>query len=599
MKHKTKPAPLTPMADAYRGPVQWRQLVDWLREDGVITAVEADRTIARCSQAESAQPALVRLAAVGMQRASDGQAMDVEELTQHLARRAGLPYLRIDPLRVDAGKVSDTMSATYAERHKVLPVQVTAAEVVVATSEPFIDDWVAEVERQSRRSVRRVVANPAEIKRFTAEFFALAKSVRAAIKSGGAAGATSFEQLVELGKTGRQLDANDQGVIQVVDWLWQYAFDQRASDIHLEPRRDQGVIRFRIDGVLHPVYQVPPGVMNAITARVKLLGRMDVVEKRRPQDGRIKTRNPRGDEIEMRLSTLPTAFGEKLVMRIFDPDTAVKDLSALGFTPHDAGRWEQLVSRPHGIILVTGPTGSGKTTTLYSTLRRVATEEVNVSTIEDPIEKIDPALNQTQVQPQLDFSFAEGVRALMRQDPDIIMIGEIRDLETAEMAVQAALTGHLVFSTLHTNDAPSALTRLMELGVPAYLLNATILGVLAQRLVRTLCPQCKQPDDGASTELLAEAVKPWKINSGNWRPYKPIGCVDCRMTGFRGRMGIYELLSVTEAFKGLVQHDVGPAPLRKQAVADGMRPLRLAGAMRAAEGLTTLPEVIAATPPLS
>ena len=599
MKHKTKPAPLTPMADAYRGPVQWRQLVDWLREDGVITAVEADRTIARCSQAESAQPALVRLAAVGMQRASDGQAMDVEELTQHLARRAGLPYLRIDPLRVDAGKVSDTMSATYAERHKVLPVQVTAAEVVVATSEPFIDDWVAEVERQSRRSVRRVVANPAEIKRFTAEFFALAKSVRAAIKSGGAAGATSFEQLVELGKTGRQLDANDQGVIQVVDWLWQYAFDQRASDIHLEPRRDQGVIRFRIDGVLHPVYQVPPGVMSAITARVKLLGRMDVVEKRRPQDGRIKTRNPRGDEIEMRLSTLPTAFGEKLVMRIFDPDTAVKDLSALGFTPHDAGRWEQLVSRPHGIILVTGPTGSGKTTTLYSTLRRVATEEVNVSTIEDPIEKIDPALNQTQVQPQLDFSFAEGVRALMRQDPDIIMIGEIRDLETAEMAVQAALTGHLVFSTLHTNDAPSALTRLMELGVPAYLLNATILGVLAQRLVRTLCPHCKQPDDGASTELLAEAVKPWKINSGNWRPYKPVGCVDCRMTGFRGRMGIYELLSVTEAFKGLVQHDVGPAPLRKQAVADGMRPLRLAGAMRAAEGLTTLPEVIAATPPLS
>ena len=598
MKRSTRPAPLATVVP-YVGPVHWRHLVEWLRDDGVITPAEAERTIARCSQAESAQPALVRLAAVGVARASDGAPMDVEELTQHLARRAGLEYLRIDPLKVDAGKISDTMSASYAERHKVLPVQVTPAEVVVATSEPFIDDWVAEVERQSRRTVRRVVANPAEIKRYTGEFFALARSVRAAIKSGSGAGTTSFEQLVELGKSGKQLDANDQGVIQVVDWLWQYAFDQRASDIHLEPRRDQGVIRFRIDGVLHPVYQVPPGVMNAITARVKLLGRMDVVEKRRPQDGRIKTRNPRGDEIEMRLSTLPTAFGEKLVMRIFDPDTAVKDLSALGFTPHDAGRWEQLVSRPHGIILVTGPTGSGKTTTLYSTLRRVATEEVNVSTIEDPIEKIDPALNQTQVQPQLDFSFAEGVRALMRQDPDIIMIGEIRDLETAEMAVQAALTGHLVFSTLHTNDAPSALTRLMELGVPAYLLNATILGVLAQRLVRTLCPQCKQPDDGASTELLAEAVKPWKINSGNWRPYKPVGCVNCRMTGFRGRMGIYELLSVTEAFKGLVQHDVGPAPLRKQAVADGMRPLRLAGAMRAAEGLTTLPEVIAATPPLS
>ena len=596
MKRNTKPAPLAP--SGYHGPVQWRHLIEWMHEDGVITRAEADRTIARCSQAESAQPALVRLAAVGVARAQDGQPMEVEELTQYLARRAGLDYLRIDPLKVDAGKVSDTMSAGYAERHKVLPVQVTAAEVVVATSEPFIDDWVVEVERQARRSVRRVVANPADIKRYTAEFFALARSVRAAQKSGGAAAATSFEQLVELGRSGRQLDANDQGVIQVVDWLWQYAFDQRASDIHLEPRREQGVIRFRIDGVLHPVYQVPPGVMNAITARVKLLGRMDVVEKRRPQDGRIKTRNPRGEEIEMRLSTLPTAFGEKLVMRIFDPETAVKDLTALGFTPHDAERWEALVRRPHGIILVTGPTGSGKTTTLYSTLRRVATEEVNVSTIEDPIENIDPRLNQTQVQPQLDFGFAEGVRALMRQDPDIIMIGEIRDLQTAEMAVQAALTGHLVFSTLHTNDAPSAFTRLMELGVPSYLLSATMLGVLAQRLVRTLCPHCKQPDEQAGTELLAEAVRPWKINKGNYRPFKAVGCVDCRMTGYRGRMGIYELLSVSDALRAVVHGDVSMAALRKQAVADGMHPLRLAGAMRAAEGLTTLAEIIAATPPL-
>ena len=321
-------------------------------------------------------------------------------------------------------------------------------------AEPFITDWVGEVERQSRRSVRRVVASPSDIHRYTAEFFALAKSVRAAQKAGGAPSAASFEQLVELGKSNKQLDANDQSVVQVVDWLWQYAFDQRASDIHLEPRREQGVIRFRIDGVLHPAYQMPMGVMNAMVARIKLLGRMDVVEKRRPLDGRIKTRNLRGDEVEMRLSTLPTAFGEKMVMRIFDPDTAVKDLDALGFAQHDAKRWEQLVTRPHGIILVTGPTGSGKTTTLYSTLKRVATEEVNVSTIEDPIEMIEPSFNQTQVQPQLDFGFTEGLRALMRQDPDIIMVGEIRDLATAEMAVQAALTGHLVFSTLHTNDAP-------------------------------------------------------------------------------------------------------------------------------------------------
>ncbi|MGH6626801.1 MAG: GspE/PulE family protein [Burkholderiaceae bacterium] len=579
------------------GPLDWRRMVEWLSADGVISADEAQRTIARCAQAESAQHPLVRLANVAMARASDGKPLDIESLTQYLAGRAGLDYLRIDPLKVDVGKVADIMSAAYAERHRVLPVQVTPSEVVVATAEPFITDWLAEVERQSRRSVRRVVANPQDIHRYTVEFFALAKSVRAAQRAGGNQGAASFEQLVELGKSNKQLDANDQGVVQVVDWLWQYAFDQRASDIHLEPRREQGVIRFRIDGVLHPVYQMPMGVLNAMTARIKLLGRMDVVEKRRPQDGRIKTRNPRGDEIEMRLSTLPTAFGEKMVMRIFDPDTAVKDLDALGFSSHDAQRWEQLVQRPYGIILVTGPTGSGKTTTLYSTLKRVATEEVNVSTVEDPIEMIEPAFNQTQVQPQLDFNFAEGLRALMRQDPDIIMVGEIRDLATAEMAVQAALTGHLVFSTLHTNDAPSAITRLMELGVPSYLINATVLGVLAQRLVRTLCQQCREKDEASTREALGTVVRPWKI-SGGYRPYKPVGCVDCRMTGFMGRMGLYELLTVSEAFKDKVNQEPSIDALRRQAVADGMRPLRLAGALRVAEGLTTLQEVLTATPPL-
>jgi general secretion pathway protein E len=579
------------------GPLDWRQLVDWLSADMVISQEEARRTVARCSQAESAQHPLVRLAAVAMTRSGDGKPLDIESLTQYLAGRAGLDYLRIDPLKVDVGRVADTMSAAYAERHRVLPVQVTAAEVVVATAEPFLTDWIAEVERQSRRTVRRVVANPQDIHRFTAEFFALAKSVRAAQRAGGGAGGASFEQLVELGRSNKQLDANDQGVVQVVDWLWQYAFDQRASDIHLEPRREQGVIRFRIDGVLHPVYQMPMGVLNAMTARIKLLGRMDVVEKRRPQDGRIKTRNPRGDEVEMRLSTLPTAFGEKMVMRIFDPDTAVKDLDALGFAQHDAQRWEALVKRPHGIILVTGPTGSGKTTTLYSTLKRVATEEVNVSTVEDPIEMIEPAFNQTQVQPQLDFGFAEGLRALMRQDPDIIMLGEIRDLETAEMAVQAALTGHLVFSTLHTNDAPSAITRLMELGVPAYLLNATVLGVLAQRLVRTLCRQCRAEDGDGPRQAVEDAIRPWKL-TGSWKPYRPVGCVDCRMTGFMGRMGLYELLTTSEAFKEKVSKEPSIDALRRQGVADGMRPLRLAGALRVAEGLTTLEEVLTATPPL-
>ena len=569
------------MTAPLHGPLEWRRIVQWLREDGVIAVEEAQRTVARLAQAESSQHPLVRLASVAMARASDDKPLDIEALTEYLATRVGLDYLRIDPLRVDVGKVAETMSANYAERHKVLPVQVTPNEVVIATSEPFITDWVAEVERQARRTVRRVLVNPLDLQRYTVEFFALAKSVRNAQKTSGSLSASSFEQLVELGKSSKQLDANDQGVVKVVDWLWQYAFDQRASDIHLEPRREQGVIRFRIDGVLHPVYQMPLSVMAAMVARVKLLGRMDVIERRRPQDGRIKTRNLRGDEVEMRLATLPTAFGEKMVMRIFDPDTAFKDLDALGFSSHDAQRWEALIARPHGVILVTGPTGSGKTSTLYSTLKRVATEAVNVSTIEDPIEMIEPSFNQTQVQPQIDFDFPEGVRALMRQDPDIIMVGEIRDQQTAQMAVQAALTGHLVFSTLHTNDAPSAVTRLMELGIPNYLLSATLIGVLAQRLVRTLCKLCKQPEEGASSEALTEAVKPWKL-SGGYQPFKPVGCIECRMTGFRGRIGLFELLTVTEALKQGITHEPSIDSLRRQAVQDGMRPLRLAGALHVA-----------------
>ena len=584
------------MTAPLHGPLEWRRIVQWLREDGVIAVEEAQRTVARLAQAESSQHPLVRLASVAMARASDDKPLDIEALTEYLATRVGLDYLRIDPLRVDVGKVAETMSANYAERHKVLPVQVTPNEVVIATSEPFITDWVAEVERQARRTVRRVLVNPLDLQRYTVEFFALAKSVRNAQKTSGSLSASSFEQLVELGKSSKQLDANDQGVVKVVDWLWQYAFDQRASDIHLEPRREQGVIRFRIDGVLHPVYQMPLSVMAAMVARVKLLGRMDVIERRRPQDGRIKTRNLRGDEVEMRLATLPTAFGEKMVMRIFDPDTAFKDLDALGFSSHDAQRWEALIARPHGVILVTGPTGSGKTSTLYSTLKRVATEAVNVSTIEDPIEMIEPSFNQTQVQPQIDFDFPEGVRALMRQDPDIIMVGEIRDQQTAQMAVQAALTGHLVFSTLHTNDAPSAVTRLMELGIPNYLLSATLIGVLAQRLVRTLCKLCKQPEEGASSEALTEAVKPWKL-SGGYQPFKPVGCIECRMTGFRGRIGLFELLTVTEALKQGITHEPSIDSLRRQAVQDGMRPLRLAGALHVAQGITTLDEVMASTPP--
>ncbi len=591
-------------ADPPRSRLEWPLLLGWLREDGWISAEDAERVSARFRAGPSSLHALVRLGGAGLVRqrsaAGAGRVLDTEALTEWLAGRCRLPYLRIDPLRVDVGRVAEVMSVHYAELRRALPVSVTPTEVVIATAEPLDTAWVAEIEAHTRRTVRLVVANPDDLRRYTTEFYALARSVRAAQKSGEVATSASFEQLVELGKTNKTLDANDQGVVQVVDWLWQYAFDQRASDIHLEPRRDMGAIRFRIDGVLHTVYQVPLTVMGAMTARIKLLGRMDVVEKRRPLDGRIKTKRPEGvegagGEVEMRLSTLPTAFGEKMVMRIFDPETTVKGLDALGFGGHEAEAWQQLIARPHGIILVTGPTGSGKTTTLYATLKSLAREEVNVCTIEDPIEMIEPAFNQTQVQAALEMGFAEGLRALMRQDPDIIMVGEIRDLATAEMAIQAALTGHLVFSTLHTNDAVGAVTRLADLGVPTYLIAATVIGVLAQRLTRTLCPTCKARDDAVSREMLDDAAQPWRL-SGGVRPYKAVGCLECRHTGYRGRAGLYELLIMSPAARKAIHPGLDSEALRRQAIKDGQRPLRLGGVMKVAEGLTTLEEVLRNTP---
>jgi general secretion pathway protein E len=527
--------------------------------------------------------------------------LSLEWLTQWLAEKTAMEYYHIDPLKINFSAVTDVMSNHYAARFRILPVEVTTKEAVVATSEPYVKEWEKELKPILKLDIRRVMANPLDIARYQVEFYNLAKSVKGAAKLGDQrSGIGNFEQLVEMGKTQGQLDANDQHIVHVVDWLWQYAFDQRASDIHMEPRRDFGEVRFRIDGVLHNVYQIPAAVAAAMTSRIKILGRMDVVEKRRPQDGRIKTRTADGLEIELRLSTLPTAFGEKLVMRIFDPEVIVKDFAELGFSEDDKTRWKHMIDQPNGIILVTGPTGSGKTTTLYSTLKTLATPEVNVCTIEDPIEMIEPAFNQMQVQASIELGFAQGVRALMRQDPDIVMVGEVRDLETADMAVQAALTGHLVLSTLHTNDAASAVTRLLDLGVPPYLLNSTILGVMAQRLVRTLCKHCKEKVPYAADRegeiSWDEFVAPWKAK----RPahvYRAVGCLECRNTGYLGRVGLYEILLLSPAVRKLITAEADVAKIREQAYKEGMKPLRISGALKVAMGVTTLDEVLKVAPP--
>jgi general secretion pathway protein E len=581
------------------------QIFSWMLADGLIDKADAkvryNEAQALLRNASIAMHPLTAVAQIKLQSVTlPHKLLTLDSLTEWMAGKVKLPFFRIDPLKIDFTRVADVMSATYAARFNILPVELTPTEVVIATAEPFVIEWEAEISKITRRNVKLVVANPLDIAQYTAQFFTLAKSIKGANKFGNqdVSLRSNFEQLVELGKSNKTLDANDQHIVNIVDWLWQYAFEQRASDIHLEPKRDLGAIRFRIDGILHQVYQVPAAVMIAMTARIKLLGRMDVIEKRRPQDGRIKTRTAGGQEIELRLSTLPTAFGEKLVMRIFDPEVVVKTLPELGFPSDDAKRWDALTNRPHGIILVTGPTGSGKTTTLYTTLKALATSEVNVCTVEDPIEMVESAFNQMQVQHGIDLSFADGVRALMRQDPDIIMVGEIRDLETAEMAIQAALTGHLVLSTLHTNDAPSAVMRLLELGVPYYLLETTLIGIMAQRLVRTLCPACKKPEGELSDEVWAGLIESWKLPKPA-QIYRPIGCPECRQTGYRGRTGLYELLTITQPFSKLIKEETDIHALRQQSVKDGMKPLRIAGALKIAEGVTTADEVLKVTAALT
>lgn len=585
-------------APAGERPLDLRMLMDALLRDGRISA-DTHTQVLNTSRSKE-QATMHPLIYIGSQNLPDasrsGVRLDTPALLSWLAESCGMPLYHLDPLKINVPAITGAMSFEFAQRHKILAVDVTPDYVTIASCEPYITAWEDNLEHVLRRPIRRVLIDPEVLRRYTIELYSLSRSVRGAsgATSGNQpAGVTNFEQLLELGDM-KDPDANDAHIVNIVDWLLQYAFEQRASDIHIEPRREVSHIRFRIDGVLYNVNEFPAQVGTAITSRLKILGRLNVAEKRKPQDGRLKTKSPEGNEVEMRLSTLPTAFGEKLVMRIFDPDVLLRSFDELGLANEDYERWRGMLDKPHGIILVTGPTGSGKTTTLYSSLKTLATPEVNVCTIEDPIEMMEDSFNQMQVQHNIELDFASGVRALMRQDPDIIMIGEIRDLETAEMAIQAALTGHLVLSTLHTNDAPSAITRLLELGIPPYLLKATVLGVMAQRLVRTLCPNCKQPDT-ISAHDWQDLIQPWK-SSPPKTVYQPQGCLECRNTGYRGRQGIYEILLMSEAVQGLIGDEIDIEKIRLQAIKEGMRSLRLSGAQKVAAGSTTIAEVLRVAP---
>ncbi|OZY43146.1 type II secretion system protein E [Pseudomonas fragi] len=578
----------------------------WLDLDNLLSALLAQNRISQhCAEQallrshEASSTALHPLVFLAQQQfcdpGRDGRILDLETLTAWLAEHAEQPYLRLDPLKVDAATVTGAMTFAFAQRHGIIAVAADASAITIASTQPWVSSWEADLRQSVKRPIRRVIANPLEIQRLSVEFFQLAKSVTgAALNDQKTSPQANFEQLLTLGAGDREPDANDAHIVKIVDWLFQYAFEQRASDIHIEPRREQGCVRFRIDGVLHDVYQFPPQVTMAVVSRLKSLGRMNVAEKRKPQDGRIKTRLPQGAEVELRLATLPTAFGEKMVMRIFDPQVLLKSFEQLGLRPEDMQRWQQITTRANGIILITGPTGSGKTSTLYATLKQLATPQVNLCTLEDPIEMIEPAFNQMQVQPGIDLTFANGVRAMLRQDPDIIMLGEIRDLETAEVAIQAALTGHLVLSTLHTNDAPGAISRLLELGVAPYLIKTTLLGVMAQRLVRILCPDCKT-GHLPSPDAWSGFVPAWP-HATPATVYRPMGCTRCRGTGYSGRTGVCEIMLLSEKLKALIGPDTELSAIRRLASAEGMLSLRLAAAHKVASGATSMEEALRVTP---
>ena len=518
-----------------------------------------------------------------------GKKLTEDVITELIAQETGMPYLKIDPLKLNLDIVTANISRPFAQKHLMVPVGKEDGVIVLAVADPFDEEGVESLTQSTRMYYRRVLSSKGDIVKIVREFYGFRSSMVAAQKEmSGGNELGNLEQYVKL-KGDSEIEATDQHVINAVEYLLHYAYDQRASDIHIEPKRISSLVRMRIDGILHNIHKIPSVVHPSIVSRIKMLARMDIAEKRRPQDGRIKTEY-KDKEIELRISTLPTAFGEKIVLRVFDPDILCHSLKELGFEKRDLKLFSSFLKSPHGIILVTGPTGSGKTTTLYSALKAVSSPKVNIVTIEDPIEMVIEEFNQVGVQPQVGIDFAGCLRTILRQDPDIIMVGEIRDKDTAENAVQAALTGHLVLSSLHTNDAPSAINRLVDLGVPPFLISSTLLGVMAQRLVRKVCTNCASKRSLTTGEIESLGLKP-----GDYQVSYGEGCSECRNTGYRGRTGIYEIMPLTDGIKALLSGNIDTDTLARAARDDGLVSLKKSGILKLYNGVTTPEEIISVT----
>ena len=574
------------------------QKKDILSKQGRLTAkLEQIRAMRQSSgKGRSSNPVTIIdvISSLELSRADDSaKILDEETIFQALAKFWKIPFKKIDPLKLDLNLVTTTIPHTFARKHLVLPISKNEGYLTVATPDPFNVEVMQDIAQVTQQKIKPVFSTKTDIIKLINEFFGFKRSIAAAEHqfSMPSVDLGNLEQYVRL-RSSDELPSNDQHIVNAVDHLFSYAFDQRSSDVHIEPKREKSTVRLRIDGTLHTVYELPKNVHSAIVSRIKNLARLDMAEKRRPQDGRIKMEKG-GVEAEIRVSSVPVAFGEKLVMRIMDPDILFQQLETLGFTNMDLIRYQQFINMPHGIVLVCGPTGSGKSTTLYSTLRYLSSPDINITTVEDPIEMVHEEFNQIAVQPVIGITFASILRNILRQDPDIIMIGEMRDLDTAENAIQAALTGHLVLSTLHTNDAPSSVTRLLDLGVPSFLIQATVAGILAQRLVRKICPDCKEPFEMDAAELTAMGLDigkegPVELHCGK-------GCLKCRGTGYRGRSGAFEVLPMTEAIRKHITAECDVEALRDMARKEGMVTLRENAIKKLLEGKTTYQEVLRVT----
>ncbi|MFZ2491084.1 MAG: ATPase, T2SS/T4P/T4SS family [Thermoanaerobaculia bacterium] len=562
------------------------------KQKGEILAAERAQGHARGKHHEDGSPFKLIQSLNLTDASGSGTRIDDFLVSRLFAEDVHLPFFKIDPLKLDVEMIESKISRPFARKHRMVPVAIRDGRLIVAVVDPLDTVAIDSYRAIAKQDIEVVVSAESDVMGVINEQYGFRASVTKAerdLKEG--IDLSNLEQYVRL-KSGADIESSDQHIVNAVDYLLQHAYDSRSSDIHIEPKREHALIRFRIDGVLHEIQRVPKLVNLAITSRLKTMCRMDIAEKRRPQDGRIKTERE-GKEIELRVSTLPTAFGEKVVMRIFDPDVMIRDLAGLGFYEDELGTFADWIRRPHGIILVTGPTGSGKTVTLYSALKSLASPEINITTIEDPVEMVHEDFNQTSVQNKIGITFASALRTILRQDPDIIMVGEIRDQETAQNAVQAALTGHLVFSTLHTNDASTSITRLVDLGIQPFLISSTLIGAMAQRLVRKICEDCKRNrplsvEEAAMLNLQAPAGKRIIVKEG-------AGCIRCRNTGYFGRTGIFEILPVDNSIRDLIDRSEDFLKIKDMAVKRGMRTLRQSALRKLAEGTTTFEEVVRVT----